>query len=81
MCDLEGVDFDIDMIWKKNITLNEDENNLVDVHFEYFFPRIVGHTKLIDECYSNMNSPCWKLVCHDKIKFKNEESDPDWIVN
>ena len=70
MCDLEGVDFDIDVIWKTNINLNEDENNLVDAHFEYFFLHIAGHAKLIDDFYRNRNSLCYEIVRNDKIKFK-----------
>ena len=55
-CDLEGVDFGLDALWKKNIIANEDKDNLADVIFKYFFLCTTGHAKRNDEFDSNNNS-------------------------
>ena len=46
--------------------LNPNDDNIVEVHFEYFFPFIKGHAKLIDTYYSCQNYP----YC-SSIKYEN----------
>ena len=61
--------------------MNEDEDDLVDTFFEYFFPCAAGHAKLIDNFYSNNNYLCCKSERYYSTKFEDEESDdPEWIV-
>ena len=56
-CDLEGVDFEMDMLRKKCTPLNEDEENIEDVLLEHFFLYVEGCAKLIDEHNRNKDFP------------------------
>ena len=63
---LGGVNFDVDVSWKKDIKLNDHEDNSHDIFFDDFFPCVKGHAKLIDECHQNINSSHHITVVHDK---------------
>ena len=78
---LGGVNFDIDVSWKKDIKLNDNEDNLHNIFFDDFFPCVKGHAKLIDEYHQNPNSSYHITVTHDNIKFDDgDPDDPDWMV-
>jgi len=66
--------------WKKIAEVDENAN-LNEIYFDHFFPCIKGHTKLIDEYHSSINSPYYSTVQHDNIKFYDPEADdPDYLV-
>jgi len=54
---------------------------LNDIFFDYFFPCVTGHAKLIDEYHSSRNSPYYSTVQNDNIKFfYNDEEDRDYMM-
>ena len=74
--------FDIQLAeWKKEIAIDADEKNLIDIFFEHFFPCIKGHAKLLDKFHSNRNSPYYHTYKNDQMKFHDQNADdPDWII-
>ena len=61
------IDFELDVEWKKDIAIDEEDGNLADIFFDEFFPCIEGHGELIDDYHSNKNSPYHNTVQHDRI--------------
>ena len=72
-CYFEGVNFGIDVLWKSNAILNENEDDLSGMIFKSFFPSTTGHAKLIDEFHRNKNLLCWKSARYANMKFKDKE--------
>ena len=61
MCEADSIDlgrskFDEEVEWRKFIKINPNDENLLDVHFDHFFPLTKGHARLIDECHSSRKS-------------------------
>jgi hypothetical protein len=49
--------------------------------FQYVFPSIVGHAKIIDKYLSDQRAPYFETVQNDKIVFYDpDDPDPDWKV-
>ena len=67
--------------FKKDIQIEPDNSNLIDIFFDEFFPCVKGHAKIIDEYHSQKDSTYYLTVRNDKIIFHDEEApDPDWKV-
>ena len=50
---LGGVDFSLDVEWRKDIERNHNDENISEACFERFFSCVKVQTKLIDEHHSS----------------------------
>ena len=67
--------------YKKDIYFDDETTNYNDIFFEYFFPDMTGHGKIMDEYHADPKSPYFATVRSDKIQFHDEDAeDPDWKV-
>ena len=64
--DLWGVEFDVEVEWRKDMESNPSNKNLSEAHFEHLFPHAKVHAKLIDENHSSRRSLCYSTVKHRK---------------
>ena len=45
---IAGVDFEFDVGWKKHAESRPNDDNIVEMCFEHFFPLMKRYTELID---------------------------------
>lgn len=58
-----------------------ENKSLSDIFFEYFFPSVVGHAKLMDEFLSDARASYYPTAKSSYIKFHDDrDDDPDWII-
>ena len=67
--------------YKKDIYFDDETTNYNDIFFEYFFPDVTRHGKIMDEFHADPKSSYFATVRSDKIQFHDEDAeDPDWKV-